>query len=56
MMHFFAPAIPRRAGGELPEVVRELEDAGALRFNPLREVPDEMIGGFRDTDDERTTP
>jgi flavin-dependent dehydrogenase len=33
-----------------PEIVRALDDAGALRVNPFRDAPAEVTGGFRETD------
>lgn len=36
---------------ELPELVAALEARGALRLNPLRDVPDVFSGGWRDGDD-----
>jgi 2-polyprenyl-6-methoxyphenol hydroxylase-like FAD-dependent oxidoreductase len=52
MIHFFAPRFRALLESELPDVVHEAEAAGAIRFNPMRLVPEEMIGGYRDTDDQ----
>jgi flavin-dependent dehydrogenase len=50
MLHYFAPGFRGVMEANAPEIVRALEDAGALRTNPFREVPAEITGGFRDTD------
>ncbi|MDQ1457781.1 MAG: hypothetical protein QOH28_3401 [Actinomycetota bacterium] len=52
MVHFFAPRFRALLESELPDVVVEAEALGALRYNPMRLVPDEMSGGYRDTDAE----
>jgi 2-polyprenyl-6-methoxyphenol hydroxylase-like FAD-dependent oxidoreductase len=54
MIHLFAPRFRALLESELPDVVAEAEALGALRYNPMRLVPEEMIGGYRDTDDEYT--
>jgi 2-polyprenyl-6-methoxyphenol hydroxylase-like FAD-dependent oxidoreductase len=54
MIHLFAPRFRKLLESELPDVVAEAEALGAIRFNPMRLVPEEMIGGYRDTDDEYT--
>jgi 2-polyprenyl-6-methoxyphenol hydroxylase-like FAD-dependent oxidoreductase len=51
MIHFFSPRFREIVEAELPDLVVEAEALGALRFNPMRLVPEEMIGGYRDTDD-----
>ena len=50
MLHYFAPGFRGVMEANAPEIVRALEDAGALRTNPFREIPAEMTGGFRETD------
>ncbi len=50
MLHYFQPRFRAEMEANVPEVNRALADAGALTFNPLREAPAEMTGGFRDTD------
>lgn len=52
MIHFFAPRFRALLDTELPDVIAEAEALGALRYNPMRVVPEEMIGGYRDTDDQ----
>ena len=52
LVHFFAPRFRALAETELPDVIEEAEALGAIRYNPMRLVPPEMIGGYRDTDDE----
>ncbi len=50
MLHYFAPRFQGVMEANAPEVVRALEDAGALRSNPFREIPAEITGGFRESD------
>jgi 2-polyprenyl-6-methoxyphenol hydroxylase-like FAD-dependent oxidoreductase len=50
LLHFFQPRFRQIMDDNLPEVTRAFIDAGALSFNPLREMPEEFSGGFRDTD------
>src|SRR5205823_3206291 len=50
MLHYFAPRFRGVMEANAPEVVRALEDAGALRSNPFRDVPAEITGGFREAD------
>ena len=50
MVHFFAPRFRALLESELPDVIAAAEELGALRYNPLRVIPEEMIGGFRDSD------
>ena len=52
MIHIFAPRFRALLESELPDVVAEAEALGAIRYNPMRLVPEEMIGGYRDTDDQ----
>ena len=51
MIHLFAPRFRALLDAELPEVIEEAEQLGAIRYNPMRLVPEEIIGGFRETDD-----
>jgi 2-polyprenyl-6-methoxyphenol hydroxylase-like FAD-dependent oxidoreductase len=50
LLHFLLPRVRQVLEAELPDVVRALEDYGALRMNPLDGIPDEMKGGRRDDD------
>ena len=52
MVHLFAPRFRALLESELPDVAAEAEALGALRYNPMRLVPEEMIGGYRETDSE----
>ncbi len=52
MLHFFQPRFRAEMAAAAPEVLDALVDAGALRLNMMRLVPDEMSGGYRDSDDE----
>ena len=52
MVHLFAPKFRRLLEAELPDVITEAVALGAIDFNPMRLVPEEMIGGYRDSDDE----
>jgi len=52
MIHLFLPRFRRLVETELPDVVAAATELGAIRYNPLRMVPEEMIGGYRDADDE----
>lgn len=51
MLHYIQPRVREELEANLPEVTRALDDAGALRFNPLRLVPAEISGGFGDGDE-----
>jgi 2-polyprenyl-6-methoxyphenol hydroxylase-like FAD-dependent oxidoreductase len=50
MLHYFAPRFRGVMEANAPEVVRALEDAGALVSNPFRQIPAEVTGGFRESD------
>jgi flavin-dependent dehydrogenase len=50
MLHYFAPRFRGVMEANAPEVVRALENAGALRSNPFREIPAEITGGFQESD------
>jgi 2-polyprenyl-6-methoxyphenol hydroxylase-like FAD-dependent oxidoreductase len=52
LLHFFQPRVRQILEAELPEVVAELEAAGALRFNPIEAIPAEITGGWREGDGE----
>jgi flavin-dependent dehydrogenase len=51
MIHYFLPRFREILERELPDVARELEADGAIRFNPLRVVPEQISGGLRDGDE-----
>jgi 2-polyprenyl-6-methoxyphenol hydroxylase-like FAD-dependent oxidoreductase len=51
MLHLFACRWKQIIEAELPEVVTELDGIGALRFNPVRDAPAELTGGWRDGDE-----
>ena len=51
MIHLFAPRFRSIIETELPDVVAEAEALGALHYNAMRLVPEEMIGGYRPDDD-----
>src|SRR3954454_4657838 len=50
MLHFFLPRFRQVMEAELPQVVREFEAAGAMRFNTVADAPDELTGGPRPDD------
>jgi 2-polyprenyl-6-methoxyphenol hydroxylase-like FAD-dependent oxidoreductase len=50
MIHYFLPRFREIMERELPEVAAALDADGALRFNPLDAVPDEISGARRDGD------
>jgi 2-polyprenyl-6-methoxyphenol hydroxylase-like FAD-dependent oxidoreductase len=52
LLHFFLPRFRAELERELPQVPKALDDAGALRFNPLTSVPEEIKGPVRPGDDE----
>ena len=49
--HFFLSRFRQLAEMELPDMVKALDAAGALRFNIPAQVPDELKGGIRPGDD-----
>jgi len=52
MAHAFLGGFRAVMDGELPEVAKALQDAGALRLNFIRSVlPPQMTGGWQDGDD-----
>jgi 2-polyprenyl-6-methoxyphenol hydroxylase-like FAD-dependent oxidoreductase len=52
LLHFFLPRFRAELERELPQVPKGLDEAGALRFNPLSAVPEEIKGPARPGDDE----
>jgi len=50
LLHFFQSRFRQILDDNMPEVARAFYDAGALRFNPLRDLPAQITGGFRETD------
>ncbi len=51
LLHYFLPRFRAIVESELPEVPRELDRAGALRFNPFKFIPDAFTGGWREGDE-----
>lgn len=51
MLHYFLPRFRDIVERELPEVAAELERDGALRSNPIAQLPVELTGGMREGDD-----
>ncbi len=54
MIHMFLPGFTEAMERDLPELAREFEALGAIRYNPLEVIPPELIGGAQ-PGDERTT-
>ncbi len=52
MIHLFSPRFRSIIETELPEIVEEAGALGAIRYNPMQLVPDEVTGGYRKSDDE----
>lgn len=52
MGHFFLPRFRTELQANLPRVAEAIVHAGALSVNPIKDIPDDMTGGWRD-DDER---
>jgi 2-polyprenyl-6-methoxyphenol hydroxylase-like FAD-dependent oxidoreductase len=50
MLHYFAPRFSQIMKANVPEVLREFENVGAICVNPIRDAPAEVTGGFRDDD------
>src|SRR5258706_9137169 len=46
MIHMFLPRFRQLLETELPDAAAGAEEWGAIRFNPMRPVPAQMIGGF----------
>jgi 2-polyprenyl-6-methoxyphenol hydroxylase-like FAD-dependent oxidoreductase len=55
LQHFFLPRFRAVLEAELPDVADALTAAGALRFNPIAEVPAAISGGWRPGDERFTT-
>jgi 2-polyprenyl-6-methoxyphenol hydroxylase-like FAD-dependent oxidoreductase len=51
LLHLFLPRWRQTIEAELPELLPQLEAAGALRFNPVADVPAEISGGPRPGDE-----
>jgi len=51
MIHFFLARFREVAEVELPGLTDAMVAAGALRMNPLRGIPDEITGGWQDSDE-----
>ena len=49
-LHYFLPNFRQTVEAELPDLAVALETAGALRFNPLRAIPPDRTGGWREED------
>ncbi len=50
MLHFLLPRFREVAEAELPGLTEAMVAAGALKMNPLAGIPDELTGGWRETD------
>jgi 2-polyprenyl-6-methoxyphenol hydroxylase-like FAD-dependent oxidoreductase len=50
LLHFFLPRLRILLEEELPEVIKALDAAGALRGNPVVDAPAEITGGWREGD------
>ncbi len=50
--HFFVPRFRMEVERELPRLAKALEEAGALRFNPMELAPASLTGGWRDGDEQ----
>ncbi len=50
MIHLFASRFRSLVEAELPEVVAEAEALGAIRYNAMELVPQEVSGGYREAD------
>jgi 2-polyprenyl-6-methoxyphenol hydroxylase-like FAD-dependent oxidoreductase len=51
MLHYFLPRFRAIVERDLPDVAAALDADGALRFNPLEAVPEQVSGGRREGDD-----
>jgi len=51
MIHYFLPRFRAIVERDLPEVAATLDADGALRFNPLEAVPEQVSGGRREGDE-----
>jgi len=52
LLHFFQPRFRVELERELPDVIKSLEAAGALRVSPIAGAPVELTGGDRPGDDD----
>jgi 2-polyprenyl-6-methoxyphenol hydroxylase-like FAD-dependent oxidoreductase len=55
LLHYFLPRFRQTIEAELPDLVAALEAAGALRTNPVFNMPAEFSGGIRPDDDRFTS-
>jgi 2-polyprenyl-6-methoxyphenol hydroxylase-like FAD-dependent oxidoreductase len=51
LLHYFLPRFRSLLEVEMPDIVTALDDAGAIRLDPLGSAPDEMKGGTRPGDE-----
>jgi 2-polyprenyl-6-methoxyphenol hydroxylase-like FAD-dependent oxidoreductase len=51
LLHYLQPGWREIVEREVPAVADALDAAGALRFNPLALIPEQLTGGFRDGDE-----
>ncbi len=51
MLHYFLPRFRDVLQRELPDVIDAIDANGALRYNPVFEMPAEFSGGVRDGDE-----
>ena len=54
LLHYFLPRFRQTLEAELPDLITALDADGALRTNPLLEMPAEFSGGIRPDDDRFT--
>ena len=54
LLHYFLPRFRQTVEAELPDLVEALDADGALRTNPVFEMPAEFSGGVRPDDDRFT--
>jgi 2-polyprenyl-6-methoxyphenol hydroxylase-like FAD-dependent oxidoreductase len=54
MIHMFLPGFREAMERELPQMAREFENLGAIRYNPLEVIPPELIGGAKPGDERAT--
>jgi 2-polyprenyl-6-methoxyphenol hydroxylase-like FAD-dependent oxidoreductase len=50
LLHFFLPRFRAIAETELPDLAKALDEGGALRYNPVALMPDEVRGEWREDD------
>ena len=53
-LHYLAPRWRRIVESELPSLAEAFVRAGALRYNPLEQIPAEIIGGWQPGDEDFT--